>query len=160
MTYYDKIAKSYETLYLDEQLKKINIIKRYINPLPREKLLDVGCGTGISTQPWNCIRFGIDPSKKLIARARDKGKIVYKVAPAENIPFPDNFFDYVISITSIQNFSNIEKSLAEIKRVGKERYIFSVLKRSLKIKFIQQDIMRYFNVKRIIEEEKDMIFMI
>ena len=134
MNYYDAIAKGYEELYKEEQLKKIAIIKKYLKVKKDDKLLDVGCGTGLTTQPWPCKRYGLDPSKELLKRARDKDKIKYVLGRAESIPFPDNFFDIVISITALQNFSNIKKSLSEIKRVGKKKFVLSFLKKSKKEK--------------------------
>ena len=144
----------------EEQLKKIKIIKKHLKLKPIDKLLDVGCGTGLTTTPWKCKRYGIDPSKKLLERARQKDKITYKLASAENIPFKDNFFDIVISITAIQNFTNIEKGLKEIKRVGKDRFILTFLKKSSKKDKIIKLIQKIFKVKEIIEEEKDIIFVI
>ena len=96
MTYYDEISEGYEELHKEEQLKKIVVIKKYLKPKPEEKLLDVGCGTGLTTIPWNCKKYGIDPARKLLERAKNKDKIEYKLAPAESIPYPDNFFDIVI----------------------------------------------------------------
>ena len=160
MTYYDSISEGYEELHREEQLKKIAVIKTLFNPKPNDKLLDVGCGTGITTQSWDCIRYGIDPAKKLIARAHDKDKIHYTVGQAENIPYPDKYFDWVISITAIQNFEDIEKGLSEIKRVGKGNYIISFLKRSSKASVIKGLILKLFNVMQEIEEEKDIILQI
>ncbi|MCK5282538.1 MAG: class I SAM-dependent methyltransferase [Nanoarchaeota archaeon] len=160
MTYYDDISEGYEELHEEEQLKKIELIKNYLNPRENDKLLDVGCGTGLTTEPWKCIRYGVDPAKKLIARARQKDEIKYKVAAAENIPFEDNFFDYVISITAIQNFADIDKGLKEIKRVGKGRFILTALKRSHKIEKIKELINKYFKVEEIVEEEKDLVFVV
>ena len=111
MTYYDQISEGYEELHKEEQLKKIILIKKYLKPKEKDKLLDVGCGTGLTTAPWKCKRYGIDPAKKLLERAKNKKNIIYKLAKAESIPYSDNFFDIVISITAIQNFSNIEKVL-------------------------------------------------
>jgi ubiquinone/menaquinone biosynthesis C-methylase UbiE len=158
MTYYDEISEGYEELHKEEQEKKIALIKKFLKPKETDKLLDVGCGTGLTTEPWPCKRFGIDPAKKLIARARDKENIEYKVAPAENIPYKDNEFDYVISITAIQNFQDIEKGLNEIKRVGKNNFILTCLKRSPKINTIIQLINKHFKVKQVVEEEKDLIY--
>ena len=78
-------------------------------------------------------------------------------AAAEDIPFADNSFDIVISITAIQNFNDIEKGLREIKRVGTGEYVLSYLKKSKKAKMIKGLIERIFNVQEVVEEEKDMI---
>ncbi len=160
MTYYDDISEGYEELHKEEQQKKINLIKKYLMPKPEDKLLDVGCGTGLTTEPWPCTRYGIDPAKKLIARAKQSDKIQYKIAPAENIPYNDNEFDYVISITAIQNFEDIEKGLTEIKRVGKDKFILTFLKRSQKTEKITKLINKHFKVKGVVEEEKDLVFII
>ncbi|MBT5424524.1 methyltransferase domain-containing protein [archaeon] len=160
MTYYDDISDGYEELHMKEQLQKIKLIKKYFNPNPLNKLLDVGCGTGLTTEPWNCKRFGVDPAKKLIERARQKKIIEYSVAPAEKIPYPDNYFDYVVSITAIQNFSDIKKGLNEIKRVGKESFVLTYLKRSQNAELIDNLINNIFNVKKRIEEKKDIIYFI
>ncbi len=162
MTYYDEISQGYEELHKEEQLKKIRLIKKYFSPGKEEKLLDVGCGTGLTTEPWDCKRYGIDPAKKLLARARKKGIIKYKLARAENIPYPDNYFDHVISITAIQNFEDIKKGLEEIKRVGKSSFVLSALKKSKKINYIRKMVFEIFKNKKIkeIEEEKDLIWII
>ncbi|MBW2984663.1 class I SAM-dependent methyltransferase [Candidatus Woesearchaeota archaeon] len=159
MTYYDEISQGYEELHGEEQLKKVELIKQYLKPNPEDKLLDVGCGTGLTTEPWSCKRFGVDPAPKLIARARQKDKIKYKIAPAEKIPYPDDYFDYVISITAIQNFEDIEKGLSEIKRVGKDKFVLTFLKKSPKAELIKSKIKQLFEIKNEIEEEKDLIFL-
>ena len=160
MNYYDEISEGYEELHKEEQELKIKMIKDWLKPEPHEKLLAVGCGTGLTTEPWPCIRYGVDPAGKLIARARQRHTIKYKIAAAEDIPYPDNYFDHVISITAIQNLQDIEKGLREIKRVGKNSFVLSALKKSSKIDKIKALIHKYFDVKKEIEEEKDLIFII
>ena len=161
MNYYDEIATGYEELHKEEQEKKIEIIKQSLKPKPDEKLLDVGCGSGLTTRPWNCKRFGIDPSEKILQKARDKDKQgIYIKAPAENLPFKNNEFDIVISITAIQNFDSIEKGLSEIKRVAKDKIIISALKKSPKINNIKDLIKANFKISKEIEEDKDIIFLL
>ena len=160
MNYYDSISKGYEKLHKEEQKNKLKIIKKFLKVKIADKLLDVGCGTGITTSPWKCKRYGIDPAENLLKRARLRNKIKYIKAVAENIPFKDNYFDVVISVTAIQNFDNIEKGLKEIKRVGKDRFILTFLKKSSKRNKIDKLIKKYFKIKEIIEEEKDMIYIV
>ena len=158
MTYYDEISSGYEELHKEEQLKKVELIKKHFKVKAADKLLDVGCGTGLTTSSWGCKRYGIDPAPKLLARARCKDEVEYKLAPAENIPYADGFFDVVISITAIQNFSDISKGLSEIKRVGKDRFVLSFLKKSPKKEVIDGLIRKLFKVTNIIGEDKDFIY--
>jgi ubiquinone/menaquinone biosynthesis C-methylase UbiE len=158
MNYYDNIASGYEELHKEEQLAKISLIKKYFNPQKNKKLLDVGCGSGISTVVWNCDIAGIDPSKELIKIAKQK-KGNYYIGGAENLPFKDNEFDYVISLTAIQNFDDIDKGLKEIKRVGKDKFILTFLKASLKKDKIKQLIYDNFKVEQELEEDKDLVFI-
>ena len=158
MNYYDSISKGYEELHEEEQLKKIEIIKKILKVNRKDKLLDVGCGTGLTTKPWQCKRYGIDPSKKLLQRARDKESITYKQAQAEAIPYKDNYFDIVISVTAVQNFSDIEQGLKEIKRVGKTTFVLTFLKKSSKKDLIETLIKKHFKNLKKIEESKDIIY--
>ena len=160
--YYNAIASGYDELHEDEQMKKLEIVKNHLNITPETKLLDVGCGTGISSI-FNCSVVGVDPSKALLDIAREKfPKIAFKQASAEQLPFANHSFDIVISITAIQNFESIKHGLQEIKRVGKKQFALSFLKKSNKAKMIEAVITKTFSgltIKRI-EEEKDIIFII
>jgi len=158
MNYYNKISEGYEELHREEQLKKLELIVDYLRPKKTDFLLDVGCGTGITTERWGCIKIGADPAVKLLKKAK-KG-VFYINAEAEHLPFKDKGFDVVISITAIQNFYDVKKGIAEIKRVGKKRFVLSALKKSKKIGKIKEIIEKNFKVKEIIEEDKDFIFII
>src|SRR3989338_10662666 len=110
MDYYTLISRGYNELHMEEQLNKISIIKDNIKIGRSSKILDVGCGTGISSG-FGCFVVGIDPSIGLLKQNNNK-KIL---GVAENLPFKNYSFDYVVSITSIHNFKNIKKSINEIK---------------------------------------------
>tara|TARA_Y100001936_G_C15966227_1_gene608474 strand:- start:363 stop:1019 length:657 start_codon:yes stop_codon:yes gene_type:complete len=97
------------------------------------KILDVGCGKGFMLYDFK-VNYpklnlkGIDISKYAISNAIDKIKENLLVASCAEIPFPDNYFDLVISINTIHNL-NIEgcaKSLKEICRVS-NKYKFIVV---------------------------------
>ena len=153
MDYYNQIADGYNELHSEEQSSKLSIIKSCIKTGKDTKILDVGCGSGISSR-FDCFVVGVDPSIELL-KQNSHSKIL---SVAENLPFKSNSFDYVISVTSIHNFRNIKKSIDEIKRVGRENFVFSVLRKSVKFDFIKRLIQKNFKVENVIEEGKDTIF--
>ncbi len=158
MTYYDSIAAGYNKLHKDEQTKKLTIIQRWIRPKPAEKLLDVGCGTGISTTPWNCERYGIDPAQGMLDLAAVGP--VYRKAYAEEIPFHDKYFDYVISLTCAQNFDDVDQAIGEIHRVAKKIVALSFLKKSNKKREILEAIKKRFTILQELEEDKDCMLLL
>ena len=63
---------------------------------------------------------------------------------------------------NLTNFDNVRKGLSEILRVGKERFILTVLKSSPKIENIEKiidEVFTNFNIE-LTEQEKDLIFSI
>ena len=148
------MARGYNELYGHEQSKKINIIKNNIKVNANAKILDVGCGTGISSN-FNSFVVGIDQGIELLKQS-NKLKIL---AFAEYLPFKDRSFDYVISVTAIHNFKNIRKSMKEIKRVGTKNFVFSILRKSKKYNYIKRLVQKDFRIYKSIEEGKDTIFL-
>ncbi len=124
---YGKLASSYNELYEEEQVKKLELIKKHVKIIP--PLLDVGCGTGISTNYFNVESVGVDSSKEMI---KGKENLVY--GKAENLPFEDKSFNTVISVTSFHHF-DMKKALDEMFRVSNNGNIaISFLKKSEKLK--------------------------
>ena len=152
--YYDHIAQGYEELHREEQLRKIAIIKAHVAIRPDDLLLDVGCGTGL-TCDFPCCVVGLDPAIALLQRTPKSLPIVQ--AEAEHIPFADDSFDIVSSVTAIQNFRDIRKGLEEIRRVGKDRFILTFLAQSAKRDAIKAAIEELFVVDKVIEEDYDVI---
>jgi len=159
MSFYKLISKGYNELYGEEQSLKHNIIKENLDIKISDLLLDIGCGTGISSD-LNCRIVGIDPSIELLRQNNPLDHISNKImARAELMPFKDNVFDKVISVTSMHNFDNIEQGIKEIKRVGKKYFAFSILKKSRFFDLIEKKINENFNVKKILDGKKDWIFI-
>ncbi|MFH1669295.1 MAG: class I SAM-dependent methyltransferase [Candidatus Woesearchaeota archaeon] len=161
--YYDSIAPGYDNLHKEEQLKKLNEIKDALgNSLPKkgDLLLDVGCGTGISTAFWNCTCTGIDPSEELIKIARENyPDRKFIVSKGEELPFPNNSFDFVVSITAIHNFDDVKQGIMELKRVGSDKFVITAFRKSAKLEEIQKLIIINFKVNKILMEDKDLIFI-
>jgi SAM-dependent methyltransferase len=85
--------------------------------------LDVGCGEGrfcrmIREQGISTV--GIDPTRALLERARHLDSSGdYRCARAEELPFPDEQFDLVISYLSLIDIADTERAIAEMTRVLK-----------------------------------------
>jgi ubiquinone/menaquinone biosynthesis C-methylase UbiE len=153
MNYYNSISSGYDELHKEEQLKKLKIIKENITV--KDSLLDVGCGTGFSLDLFDVPKkIGLDPSRELLKQCKHKAI----VGKAEELPFEDDSFDTVISVTAVQNFDDIEKGLKEIKRVAKRQVVVSVLKKSEKAELVDKLVNSIFDVWKTIEEDKDIIY--
>jgi ubiquinone/menaquinone biosynthesis C-methylase UbiE len=157
MKYYNSISEGYNKLHKEEQLKKLAIIKKNIKIKNSDYLLDVGCGTAFSLEHFNCKKTGVDPSIRLLKQNK-KDDLIQSVG--EYLPFKDDSFDIIISITAIHNFDDLKKGLREIKRVAKDKIIISTLKRSSKNNLIEKEIMKLFKIDKIIKEDKDIIYFL
>lgn len=151
--YYSSIARGYNRLHKEEQLKKLEIIARHIKP--KAPLLDIGAGTGISTSFFKVKAVALEPSEKMIRHY--KGEKV--IAKAESIPFPDKSFNTIISITALHH-ADIEKAIKEIKRVSNDEciYAFTILKKARGAVEIKEKLKKEFNLKEA-DEEKDYILV-
>lgn len=153
INYYDQTARNYNELHGEEQLNKLRIIAEHLKVKKSTKLLDVGCGSGLSAKVFKCNITGIDPSKNLLKQCPFKTV----KASAESIPFPDHSFDVVIAVTCVHNFNNIEKGLKEILRVGTGCFVFSLLKRAETFWQTLRRISRLCSVSSSVEQEFDLI---
>ncbi len=106
----------------------------FINP--EETVLDNGCGDGalaIMLAGKGIKLTTCDISAPNIARAREyaekeglAGKIEFLTADAENLPFPDNSFDLVVSSHVLEHLPDFRKGLKEIHRVTRKRAIIAM----------------------------------
>ena len=154
--YYNAISKGYEKLHSEEQQAKAKIIVEEIKLNNYSKLLDVGCGSGISMQPFKCKKIGVDNSEELL-KLNPYPTIK---AEAENLPFDNDRFDIVICITALHNFNNPKKALQEMIRVCKNRVVISLLKKTPRFKNLKRLISESFKIDKIIDESKDKIFFL
>ena len=105
----------------------------------KDYFLDIGCGTGWAVRHASRIikengkAFGIDLSPKMIeiakANSPNNQNVSFSQANAENLPFKDNFFEFIICTNSFHHYLDPLKVLDEIFRVLKkegEIYILDV----------------------------------
>jgi SAM-dependent methyltransferase len=90
---------------------------------PFTAALDVGCGEGRfcrALKERNIPIIGIDPTKQLIERAKELDPFGdYRLASAEELPFPDETFDLVISYLTLIDIADFREALREMARVLK-----------------------------------------
>jgi ubiquinone/menaquinone biosynthesis C-methylase UbiE len=98
------------------------------DPQPDERILDVGCGTGIvARQVASRIGAGgsvtaidLSPDMLAVARARSarEGPVIeWREGRAEQLPFDDDSFDLVLCQFALMFFSDKASALAEMRRV-------------------------------------------
>lgn len=95
------------------------------------KILDLGCGTGISTRQLakkGSVIVGCDVDADMLAKA-SRGQyqnIEYVRADAEKLPFEYKTFDVITMFTSFHWFTT-KKAISEIKRVLKPNGIICIV---------------------------------
>lgn len=93
---------------------------------PGQRILDVGCGMAHLlyefTQVVPRIEVkGIDISEYALKHAKEEIRDSIQYGKAQEIPFEDNAFDLVISLTTLHNLKvfDLKKAVQEIERVSK-----------------------------------------
>ena len=93
---------------------------------PGMRVLDVGSGKGFLLHDFKeavpgLEIAGIDISKYGIEHSMDDVKPFVQVANANKLPFPDKYFDLVVSITTLHNLYNydLHAALKEMERVSR-----------------------------------------
>lgn len=118
--------------YIEGRLTPVakKLVKNY-KLTNKSKILDVGCGKGyllyeikkilpnIQVYGFDISKYALKNSKKEIKKNLFYSKAQYKFR------FKKNFFDLVISMGTLHNLklSDLSKSIMEIQRVGKQKYI-------------------------------------
>ena len=105
----------------------IPTFKEYYNLDENSKILDIGCAKGFMLYDFKRLIpgievQGIDVSQYAIENSKEEVREFLQVADARKLPFPDNYFDLAISITTLHNLSKEDMKIAlkEIMRVTKK----------------------------------------
>ncbi|ASJ01158.1 class I SAM-dependent methyltransferase [Thermococcus gorgonarius] len=122
---YDRIANFYELL--ERPLDRFfNPLRERAVSLARGRTLEIGVGTGktLAYYPPGLELYAVDGSEKMLEIAKKRAKelgirVEFKLAEAERLPFPDNYFDTVISSFVFCTVPEPEKAMEEIRRVLK-----------------------------------------
>ena len=101
------------------------LIRSLLAPVPGERMLDAGCGTGVFTIYFLAAGaevVGLDISRPMLAVAREKaaGCVFSPVqADMQHLPFAGNSFDKTVSITALEFIQDAGCAVDELFRVTK-----------------------------------------
>lgn len=132
---FDNIAPWYDflnhflSLGIDISWRKTTIAQ--LKTQHPKQILDVATGTAdLAIEAWRQLKpekiTGLDISYEMLEVGRGKlkqkklgGVIELLLGDSENMPFADNTFDAVTVAFGVRNFENLERGLAEMRRVLK-----------------------------------------
>ena len=114
---YKGLLSAHDEAYLRHY---VELVTRYASS--RSKILDLGCGNGISARLLNQAGFdvvGTDISPLFLedARAWENPKLRYRVCDVMELPFESESFNVICSNELIEHLPDVETALTEMMRV-------------------------------------------
>ena len=114
--------------YIEGRWEKVaRAICEYYQLPEKPKILDIGCGKGFLLYDFLKIIpdaevYGIDISSYAINNSKPEIRNRLQIGNANNLPWEDNTFDLVLSITTLHNLYayDLDAALREMERVGKQ----------------------------------------
>jgi len=105
------------------------LVFKFLNPKKNEKILDIGCGDGIwylELRKRGIDVIGIDTSSYDLNKLRERAEVL-KLRPeaieasAQEMPFENNTFDKVYSISTFEHIKDDKRVFKEVARVLKPK---------------------------------------
>ena len=91
-----------------------------------DRILDVGCGKGFLLYEFTqvlpgCQVVGLDISNYAVEHAKEEVRPFLDIGDAASLPYADNSFDFVVSITTLHNLliGPMVSAFSEIERVSR-----------------------------------------
>ncbi|QLA14722.1 class I SAM-dependent methyltransferase [Desulfolutivibrio sulfoxidireducens] len=116
--------------------REIRLLERMTAGWPRrgQRLLEIGCGTGIFLEVLHQAGFdvaGLDKSPAMLEAARTRmGALAdLHLGDAEHLPFDDNEFDFAVLFTVLEFCPDPAQALREAARVARKGLIIGYLNR-------------------------------
>ncbi len=130
-------ADAYDAWYLQEPGRSAALLEKHIlqqvwSPRARQRVLEVGCGTGYFLQ-WFAEQghmvTGLDASMPMltVAQRRLPSSVQLDHGYAEDLPYEDNSFDTAALVTSLEFVDDPLKALQEACRVARVHVLLGVL---------------------------------
>lgn len=133
-----------------------------------EAILDIGCGGGAAIANLHerypeAIVYGIDISEVSVEKSLEynekavkEGKVKVSLGNVEDLPFPDNFFDLIISVESYFFWPDFQKALNQIFRVLKSNgtlLLMAEMYKGMKMNPVEEMMKEELNLSLYSEEE-------
>jgi len=160
---FDNIANHYDKWFETPLGKKVYLsekraIENLIDNVEGKTALDLGIGTGLFTQILKEKGYrviGIDISDEMLKIARKKGFEVTKGDLNNPLPFEEESFDFVFSMTSIEFLKKPEKLIFDVKKILKKdgRFLLITLN-SFSLWAIKRRIRGFFKKEDIFKKGK------
>ena len=114
---YKGLLDAHDEVYLQHY---VELVTRYAQP--RSKVLDLGCGNGISARllsqaDFNVVGTDISPLFLEDARAWENPKLRYQVCDVMELPFENGSFNIICSNELVEHLPDVETALTEMIRV-------------------------------------------
>jgi ubiquinone/menaquinone biosynthesis C-methylase UbiE len=171
VTDYSKIADTYNLSKTRHSINPDINIKGILKYKKKVRVLDIGCGTGnylfkqheYFKDKGDVEWYGIEPSEAMydvLMEHKGDRDIHVKLAGAEEIPFEDFSFDYIICNHSYHHFTDKAKAFSEIYRVLLKRGVFYIntihpydMKKSWVYQFFprvyEEDMLRFYSSDKL-----------
>ncbi len=125
---FDKWPAKYEQWFqtpIGQLIRSIELghIMELVDPGDKERILDVGCGTGLFTEHYlreGALVTGVDLSLEMLRYGVQKPELVQMlpaVADMRSLPFADGTFSKTVSITALEFVSDARGVIQELMRV-------------------------------------------
>lgn len=142
ITNYQRIAKLLSKTHIRRLMKPdcLSLLPE-LNLRSEQRILDIGCNNGrllftLATFLDDCELHGLDIAEEQIRNNQKRNRyknLQFHCAPAENLPFANNWFDLITCSNAMSHFPQRVRALDEMHRVLKpsgELYILEGLRDS------------------------------
>lgn len=106
----------------DNRKRVRNLLEKLAQGTNAERLLDLGCGTGLILDLAHDLfkeLDGIDITEEMLARVKPRSNVRTQRASAERIPFPDGTFDAVTAYSVLHHLEDLSQVFHEVRRILK-----------------------------------------
>lgn len=149
---FDRVADIYDRTRSLPSEVMARLVETLTNELAGCKtILDVGVGTGRFSKPLQDAGFevvGIDVSKKMINKAKEKGAKNPLLSDACSLPFRDNVFDAAACIHILHLISRWRTALFEICRVTRGSLVSLFYARKDSVRAAYNELLKKYGYER------------